>query len=431
MNVYTKEIEKFFSEKGISVGDLIKIKTEKEEIEGRLMPRTYYNPDIVVVKLSNGYNIGISFSRIKDVEKISSIEAIEKEEEKIEFDPKKPKISILSTGGTIASKVDYRTGGVEPLMTASDLFSYVPELKDIANISPKTIMKVFSENMSIEHYEKMTKEIAKEIENESPDAVIIPHGTDTMHYSSSALSFSLQNLPIPVIFVGAQRSSDRGSSDAAVNLISSALFGLENVSGVFVVMHESMDDKTCLSHLGTRVRKMHTSRRDTFKTINTKPVARIYWREKKVEFINKEFVREKNKERTVDVKPNFEKKVALIKIYPGIEGEIIDYLVEKKYKGLVIEGTGLGHAPEYIFDSIKNAAENMVVCMTSQTIYGRINMNVYSTGRDLMRMGVIPCEMLPETAFVKLSWALGNFEEEEVKNILTKNISGEIVERIV
>ncbi len=422
---------KILEEKNIKEGDIIKIETKKGEYIGRLMPRTYYNPDVVVIKLDNGYNIGISFDDITSIEKIQERERIERvEEEKIEKLPGKPEIAILSTGGTIASKVDYRTGGVEPLMTASDLFRYVPELKEIGNIEPKTIMKVFSENMHLEYYEKLSEEIYKEIKN-GRDGIIVAHGTDTMHYSSSAMSFALQNLPIPIVFVGAQRSSDRGSSDAGINLISSAVFSTQDVAGVFVVMHEGIGDETCLSHLGTRVRKMHTSRRDAFQSINTKPVARIFWRERKVEFINKEFVLTRNKDREVEKKNKFEKKVGLVKIYPGISGEIIDLFVDKKYRGLVIEGTGLGHAPEYIFESIKNAAENMIVCMTSQTIYGRVNMNVYSTGRDLLKMGVIPCEMIPETTFVKLSWALGNYNEDEAKTILKKNIAGEIFERII
>jgi glutamyl-tRNA(Gln) amidotransferase subunit D len=196
-------------------------------------------------------------------------------------------------------------------------------------------------------------------------------------------------------------------------------------------MHEGMSDDSCAVHRGVVARKLHTSRRDAFKSVNAKPVARVFWREKKIEWIDRSFVKNRDKARELELKPKFEEKVALIKIHPNFNPEIIDFLIEKKYRGLVLEGTGLGHAPEYTFEAIKRACENMIVCMTSQCIFGRINMNVYSTGRDLLKIGVIPCEMLPETAFIKLAWALGNFDEMQAKEIMRKNIVGEIVERIL
>ncbi len=428
--MYGKKIEEVLKKMKISSGDLIRITTESKVYEGILMPRTFYNPNVLVIKLTNGYNIGIDFKKIKNIQKLESKKEVRKKEVEIKEDPSKSTISILSTGGTIASRVDYRTGGVTPVMGASELFEYVPELKDIANIRPRTIMQVFSENINFENYEKMAEEIAKEIKK-GVDGIIVPHGTDTMHYSSAAMSFALQNLPLPVVFVGAQRSSDRGSSDAAINLISSAIFATSNASGVFVCMHESLSDETCAIHLGTRVRKLHTSKRDAFKTINSKPVARVFWKERKVEWLNKDFVKKRNTQSEVEVKTKFEKKVALIKVHPGLNPEIIDFLIEKKYKGIVLEGTGLGHAPDYCFDALKRACEQSIVCMTSQCIFGRINMNVYSTGRDLLKLGVIPCEMLPEVAFIKLSWALGNFSESDTKVLMQKNIAGEIVKRII
>jgi glutamyl-tRNA(Gln) amidotransferase subunit D len=428
--MYSQEIENFLKDAGIRIGDKIRVICENLTYEGILMPRTFYNPDILVIKLSNGYNIGIEWKKIKRVEKIGSLEKKSRKSEEICFDSAKPVLSILSTGGTIASKVDYRTGGVTPAMTASDLFEFVPELREIANIKPRTILQIFSENMRLEHYEKMAKEVAAEIKD-GVDGIIIAHGTDTMHYSAAALSFALQNIGIPVVFVGAQRSSDRGSTDAAVNLISSAIFACSNVAGVFICMHEGMSDDSCAVHRGVVARKLHTSRRDAFKSVNAKPVARVFWREKKIEWIDRSFVKNRDKARELELKPKFEEKVALIKIHPNFNPEIIDFLIEKKYRGLVLEGTGLGHAPEYTFEAIKRACENMIVCMTSQCIFGRINMNVYSTGRDLLKIGVVPCEMLPETAFIKLAWALGNFDEMQAKEIMRKNIVGEIVERIL
>ncbi len=429
--MYAKEITEILEKKKINVGDKVRVKKGGKIYEGILMPRTFYNPDILVLKLSNGYNIGIKWKSDIEIEKLESVEKKPCDEEvETVYDQAKPLLSVLLTGGTIASRVDYRTGGVKPAMKASELIEAVPEILEIANIEAKTVMQVYSESMNFEHYEKMANEIAKEIKSGN-DGIIVAHGTDTMHYSAAAMSFALQDLPLPVVFVGSQRSSDRGSSDAAVNLISSCIFAANsNSAGVFVCMHETMSDDACAVHLGTRVRKLHTSRRDAFKSVNAKPVARVLWRERKIEWICKEWVKERDERRELKIYPNFEKKVALLKLHPGFNPELINFLLEKGYKGIVLEGTGLGHAPDYCFEAIKRACEQAVVCMTSQCIFGRVNMNVYYPGRDLLKAGVIPCEMLPEVAFIKLAWALGNFGEE-ARKIMQKNIAGEIVERII
>ncbi len=426
--MYSEKIRKVLEKEGVEIGDKVAVVKNGKEYKGILMPRTFYNPNVLVVKLENGYNIGVEFSDDMKIKLLSKFERKRKEREAKEGGGE-GKICILSTGGTIASRVDYRTGAVTPVMSAEELIEAVPELKNIVEIKARSVMQIFSENMNFEHYEKMAKEIYAEIKN-GCKSIVVAHGTDTMHYSSAAMSFALQNLSIPVIFVGAQRSSDRGSSDAAINLISACLFAEHgSASGVFVCMHESMSDEACAIHLGTRVRKLHTSRRDAFKSVNAKPIARVLWRERKIEWIDKSYALEKHEVGEVKLFPKFEKKVALVKIHPGINPEIFDFLLEKKFKGIVIEGTGLGHAPEYVFESIKRVCDKAVVCMTSQCIFGRVNMNVYSTGRDLLSFGVIPCEMLPEVALVKLSWALGNFGEE-AKEIMRKNVAGEIVERI-
>jgi glutamyl-tRNA(Gln) amidotransferase subunit D len=429
MKGYSKTLQEIFAAKEIEVGDRIRIEKNGKTYEGLLMPRIMGDKNVIILKLDNGYNIGIEFNETVKIEKISGHkEKTERGKVEVKPDPTKPTIVILSTGGTIASKIDYRTGAVKPAFTAEDLFEAVPELKEIANIKPKTVMQVYSESMNFEHYEKLAKEIAKEIGK--CDGIVVAHGTDTMHYSASALSFALQNLPIPIVFVGSQRSSDRGSSDAAINLISAILFASANTSGVFICMHENMSDETCVILRGVTARKLHTSRRDAFKSVNTKPVARIFWKEKRIEWIEKPI--ERNKNRKVETKPKFERKVALIKLHPGFDPKLIEFLIKEGYKGLVLEGTGLGHAPDYTFKVIEKACKRMTVCMTSQCIFGRVNMNVYYPGRDLQRMGVVPCEMLPETAFIKLSWLLGNFKDKEkIKELMRKNLVGEIPERIL
>jgi glutamyl-tRNA(Gln) amidotransferase subunit D len=265
---------------------------------------------------------------------------------------------------------------------------------------------------------------------EGYDGIIIAHGTDTMHYTSAALSFALQNLPIPVVLVGSQRSSDRPSSDAASNLIGATLFASHaNVAGVFVAMHASSSDDKIAVHIGTRVRKNHTSSRDAFESIDINPIALIDLNSRSIDMNNNNsssIALPRDKKRTPYVKSRFDERVALIKFHPNFDPSIIDHLVAKGYRGLIIEGTGLGHVSKYCFDSLRNAIEhNMLVYMTSQCIWGRLRMTVYDTGRDLLSIGVIPLNMLSEVAYAKLSWALANFSLEEAKEVMLKDIAME------
>ncbi|MFH0817757.1 MAG: Glu-tRNA(Gln) amidotransferase subunit GatD, partial [Candidatus Micrarchaeota archaeon] len=353
-------------------------------------------------------------------------------------DEKKPVVAILSTGGTIASRVDYRTGGVVPAFSAEDLARAVPELAKIAFIRGKSIMNLLSENIRPEHYKYMAGAIANEIA-EGATGVVILHGTDTMHYTSAVLSFMLKDLSVPVVLVGAQRSSDRGSSDAAMNLICGVTFAANaDYSGVVICMHGALDDKFCHVHQGTRVRKMHTSRRDAFKSIDAKPIATVEYDSGKIEFACEQ---PKRGNLELEVASALEQKVGLLKSYPGMTHKQIKLFRENGYRGLVIEGTGLGHLPakgdenskenDLIFDEVKKLCESgCIVVMTSQCIYGDVNMNVYSAGRDLLKAGVVAGRgMLPETAYAKLMWLLGNFELEKAKEMIAQNINGEIVER--
>jgi len=419
-------------EAGASIGDRIRITSGGLTYEGILMPRAGVCDDKhIVIKLDNGYNIGV---RVTPEMKIQVIEKAERREAKMEAAEGKsirkgdlPSVSIISTGGTIASRVDYKTGAVYPALTAEDLYSAVPELGEVANIRAQVLFSIFSENMTCEHWTKIAETVAKHIE-EGFDGIVIAHGTDTMGYTAAALSFALQKLPVPVILVGSQRSSDRPSSDAAINLTCAVIAaGKAPFAEVSVVMHGSSSDKFCLAHRGTKVRKCHTSRRDAFQSINDKPIAMIK-PSGEITMLTENY-NPRREDNAVEVKAKFDPKVALVKAYPGMAGEIIDFLVDKKYHGIVIEGTGLGHAPYSAFPAIKRAIENGVaVVMTSQCIWGRINMNVYRTGVELLNMGVIPGEdMLPETALVKLMWTLAQTRElSEVRRIMLTNIAGEI-----
>jgi glutamyl-tRNA(Gln) amidotransferase subunit D len=416
---------------GAEVGDLIRITKGNQVYEGILIPRSEYGDDKhIVIKLKSGYNIGVRITPDAKVERVGRGEKPAFVAPPLpEQNPALPKVAIISTGGTIASRVDYRTGAVRPALTASDLYSVVPELANIARIDAQILFSLYSENITPAHWTEMAKAVAEKIA-EGVDGIVIAHGTDTMGYSAAALSFALQNLPVPVIFVGSQRSADRPSSDAATNLTGAVLAAAKApFAEVALAMHETISDKAIIIHRGTRVRKCHTSRRDTFKSVNAQPLAKV--EDNNVVMLTQDF-QKRNPSRKPIVKPNFSEKVALIKFYPGINPAIIDWYVYNDYKAIVLEGTGLGHVSNSFFKPIKRAVEKgVLVAMASQCIWGRVNMNVYDTGRDLLALGVIPLEdMLAETATVKLMWIFGQTDNpEEAKKLLKINIAGEFSQR--
>ena len=412
--------------KDVSIGDSIKIISDLT-YEGILMPRYETSEDShIVLKLKSGYNIGIDLTEIKDIEKVSSPKQVTGKKSVKENDSSLPKILLLSTGGTIASKVDYRTGAVTPALTASDLNDAVPEIASIANIDAEVLFSEYSENLQPEHWVETAKKI-QSVANSDYKGVIVAHGTDTMHYSSAFLSFALSGLKIPVVFVGSQRSSDRPSSDAALNLIAATRFIIKtDAKGVYVVMHNNESDDTISCHFGTRVRKNHTSKRSAFETVGSDPSFLIF-NEKIIKnsthefFVNKSF----NPRLGIDT------KVALVKYHPGYEPKQIDALINLGFKAIIFEGTGLGHVGKTMYDAVKKANEDgLFLGMTSQCIDGRVRMTVYESGRDLLELGITPLEnMIPEVALVKTMWALGNSENSgELKKLLLENIASEFSE---
>jgi len=416
---------------GAEIGDLIRITKGAQKYEGILIPRSEYGDDKhIVIKLRSGYNIGVQITPETCIEKIGKGEKPAFVAPSLpEQNPALPKVAIISTGGTIASRVDYRTGAVRPALTASDLYSVVPELGNIARIEAQILFSLYSENITPAHWTEMAKAIAAQIAN-GVDGVVIAHGTDTMGYSAAALSFALQNLPVPVIFVGSQRSADRPSSDAATNLTGAVLAAAEApFAEVAVAMHETVSDTTIAIHRGTRVRKCHTSRRDAFKSVNTPPIAKV--ENNSLTMLTSDYCKRDPSKKLV-LKPEFSEKVALVKFYPGLNPAVIDWYVENAYRAIVLEGTGLGHVGTSCFKAVKNAVEKgVLVVMASQCIWGRVNMNVYDTGRDLQALGVIPLEdMLAETALVKLMWIFGQTNNiEEAKRLLKTSIAGELSQR--
>ncbi len=433
---YTGEVARILRELGAGVGDRIRIvKPDGTVYEGLLMPRyALASKPIIVVKLDNGYNVGVRWepgTRVELVEKRGARVGEKVTVPLLEESPPpgpKPRVYILGAGGTIASKIEYETGAVRAAMSPEELVEAVPEIAFVADVDAGVLFNILSENMTPEHWERIVEEVARLIEK-GYDGVVVTHGTDTMAYTAAALSFAFhRGLPVPVVLVGAQRSSDRPSSDAAFNLHAAVLTAAKApFAEVTVVMHGETGDTYALAHRGTKVRKMHTSRRDAFQSINALPLAKIYPAEGRIEVIDANYRRRGEQELVVE--NGFERRVALVKYYPGMSPEIIDFLVDRGYRGIVLEGTGLGHVGEWLIESIRRAVEEgVVVVMTSQCLFGRVNMNVYTTGRKLLAAGVIPGDdMLPEVAYVKLSWVLAHTSNpDEAKRMMLENLAGEI-----
>jgi len=429
---YRGRAAEFLKSLPAKVGDRLRIEKEGVVYEGILMPRTELgDPNHLILKLDSGYNAGVRVGKGVKARVVGRgmVPKLGLPPLKLKRDPTKPDVTIVGTGGTIASRVDYRTGAVYPAFTPQEIYSAVPELAELANIRVVEACNVFSEHMTPKLWVKIGRTIAKEL-NRGASGVVVAHGTDTMGYTAAALSFMLQNLFRPVVLVGSQRSADRPSSDAAMNLISaSVVAGKSDIAEVCVVMHGSTEDDFCLIHRGTRVRKCHTSRRDTFQTINDIPLGRV--KGKEIEMFREDYHRASAKGR-VRVDGRLEPRVALVKTTPGMGEEVLEGLLGAGYKGIVLEGTGLGHAPESLFKSIQRATKlGVPVVMTSQCLWGRVNMKVYSTGRDLLKLGVIPGEdMLPEVAYVKLMFVLGRAKGlEEVSELMRASLAGEITPR--
>ena len=431
---YTGRVAKVLAKALAKPGDLVSItRPDGSSFMGTLMPRNEFSgDDIVVLKLDNGYNVGIRLTEGSSLRVLSAGsltshpgEPVSLAEEEVRPPPQR--VLIVGTGGTIASRVDYETGAVNPYMDPKELAASVPEAYRYASVEAEQFMSIFSEDMTPKIWESIADEVYKRLQR-GYEGIVIAHGTDTMAYTAAALSFVFhRGLPGPVALVGAQRSSDRPSSDAAFNLTAAVLVASRAPFGeVAVVMHGETGDTYALAHRGTKVRKMHTSRRDAFQSINDVPLAKVWPYEGKIEMLKRDY-----RPRSKDVAPEngFDDRVALVKFYPGMTSEIIDFLVDRGYHGIVVEGSGFGHVANSIIPSIRRAVESGVpVVITSQTLFGRVDLNVYSTGRRMLQAGVIPAEdMLPETAYVKLSWALHRTRDlKEVRRLMLSNLAGEI-----
>ena len=433
--MYSKKIAGSLKKKNISVGDRIEVSSEKGKFGGLLMPRVRGKAEVLVLKLDNGYNIGIGFegSEVKLIEKRKPAKPEKK------HGGGKGDIAILGCGGTIASKIEYKTGAVYPAITPEELRMTFPEIEDIATIRSKSLFSLLSEDMNSAHWKILANAVVDEIKD-GAKGIIVMHGTDTMTYTSSALSFMLQDLPVPVVLVGAQRSSDRPSSENEMNMMNAVYAAKKDIGEVGVCMHASMNDDFCYLHHGTRVRKMHTSRRDAFHSINSMPIAAVNYANDRFEVLSP--YRKCSPQSRLKVNTKMNDNVAMVYMHPNIKPKLIESLSD--YDGVLLVGTGLGHAPTNPFGdkharpvlpAIKGLIDSEIpVVMSSQTISGRLCMRVYAAGRLLMEAGVIGDSMdwTPEAAYTKLCWVLGQTKDmKKVRELMMTDIAGEISERSV
>ena len=414
----------------VKTGDKVKISTVKEAIEGRLLESS--DSSLYLIKLDSGYNIGVKRDDVTNIEKIREKKKNQEKQMKIKSKKNLPKIDMIITGGTISSRLDPETGGVSWLTSPEDLIKFYPEMFDIVNVGKikKPFMKA-SENMDYKDWQIIAREVVNSLNDKDVEGVIVTHGTDFLHYTGSALSFFLKNLNKPVVLTYSQRSSDRASSDAKLNLLCSAKAAVSDIAEVMLVGHANENDDFCYALLGSKVRKLHSSRRDAFKPVNIRPLAKI-WPDKIEKIVGG---KERNKKK-VKLDDKFNDNIALIKFYPGMDPEIFNFL--EKYDGVVLELSGLGHlaideARKNLLPSLKRLIDaGVIVCGVAQTIFGGLDPLVYSPGRKLIKTGLIFLEdMLAETAYVKLGYVLGKTKNyNEVKKLMLTNIAGEINDRL-
>ncbi|MBI5554112.1 MAG: Glu-tRNA(Gln) amidotransferase subunit GatD [Candidatus Diapherotrites archaeon] len=428
-------IDLFLEEQGLKLGDRVMVSEKgKAVLEGTLAPSEAKGT--LVIKTDAGYKAGFSLESPPQVKKVGEGKPVAKKPPvPVPFREGLPGIVVLHTGGTIASRVDYAVGGVIASFSPQDLVSLVPEITEFANVDCVMVSNMMSEDMRFADYKRMAQAIEEQV-RKGVKGIIVGHGTDTMAYSAAALSFMLRNLPVPVLLVGSQRSTDRPSTDAVFNLLNAAYFIVNtDYCGVGVCMHESVSDGWCVVLPGARTKKLHTSRRDSFKSVNALPVARVNFEEKKIEYFSPDYFRRSAE--PLKVLPEFESRVGILKVFPGMGPEFFDFFSGKGFKGMVLEGTGLGHAPTNTpenqpnYEAIKRfIAKGGVVAITSQCIFGRVNPSVYTNLRRLSQIGCIFCgDMTTEAAYVKLAWLLGNFSAEQARKMMVQDLAGELSER--
>lgn len=377
---------------------------------------------IVTIKLANGYNAGFLPDSIEILEH-SEVKAERKKEPTRKAEG--AKISILSTGGTIASRVDYTTGAVKPSEDIDWLLESAAFNRNGSRLTAefRIIENILSENMKPSNWIAIARKIKTDLD--AGRSVVVLHGTDTMTYTASAMAFMFRSLSHPVVFTGSQRSSDRPSSDSFLNVEGAVSVSSSNLGEVAIAMHSSPSDDCISAMRAVRTRKMHSTRRDAFKPIEEGPMGK--YSNGKLEMYGE--YRPLSGESTLD--DRLEQSVTMTYFYPGLSAGDFESMASGK-KAVVIMGTGLGHIADDLLQSIRRLSrDGTEFMMTSQCIYGRVNPFIYSTGRNLSDAGVTYLgDMLSEVAYVKSMYVLGNFPADRFRELMTSNLRNELLERL-
>ena len=396
---------------------------------GKVIPsHDLTGPRILTLKLESGYNVGVRIGPTSSYRLLGEAPA----RAVADATPGAPGphppggVELLTTGGTIASRVDYDTGGVRPVSGEEEILAFYPDLRDFGPVHITPVLDVLSENITPADWVTLAQKVADAFAR-GAEGVVIAHGTDTLGFTASALSFLLVDLPGPVVLVGAQRSPDRPSSDGPSNLRAAVQVARDRRLGeVVVVMHGGLSDDRFAIHRGTWVRKMHSSRRDAFESRNGPPLGTVD--AGGVHLLPSVRPPAAGPAR---VEGPLDGRGGLLTFYPGLPAVKARQFADG-LRGVVLAGTGLGHVAAEHLSWIREAtARGLVVAMTTQCLEGVVDPFVYATGRELLHAGVVFLDdLLPETAYTKLLWALGHASTpEQVRELLRRDRAGEFHRR--
>lgn len=401
-------------------------------LEGILIPA----PSGVRLKLDSGYNIGI-----RDYEDAEVLAPPSKtgDAAKREIEPPKGKrVLVLLAGGTLSSRVDYATGAVTASIDPAEIHESYPGLFDIAPVEVRFHADWMSGDMRFKHVNSLAEEILPALNDPDVLGVIVTHGTDTLHYTAAGLRFMFSHLPKPVIITGSQRSSDRPSTDARINL-SNAVYAIANWKlkpTVAVLMHASIHERSCVLIEGVAARKNHSSRRDAFASINRPPLALVDFEQDRFETLGAQNYDDPASGDVTLTKLRTGLKIGIAIAHQNMMAE--ELAPYASFDGLILQGTGLGHFPVTaemdaengrILDAIAALAKKIPVVMTRQTIYGVTDMKVYGYGTKLRAAGVVGdgTDLTMEAAYMKLAYLLSS-GEKDVRARMVENLKGEMNE---
>ncbi|MCL2862735.1 MAG: Glu-tRNA(Gln) amidotransferase subunit GatD [Methanimicrococcus sp.] len=420
-------------------GDFVKVEKDGVVFEGRVIPG---EAGYITLKMAGGGYVAGFLEKEVQITLMQTATA-ETEPPKqvvrntakgagIIASPSGKKITIITTGGTIATYLNPETQTVAPSFTGEDILLEVPELEGFADFKIRDVFCLLSENMKPKNWKELAQVIYDEIKA-GADGIIVTHGTDTMTYTAAAAAYMIDT-PVPIVFTGAQRSPDRPSSDNHMNMMCAARAAAGDIAEVLIVMHGSVSDDYCALHRAVKARKMHTSRRDTFKSVNMSPIANMDYFTGELTFLSGFTDYARRGENALKITPLLEEKCAIVKFVPGADAAIFDYYIEKGYKGIVLEGVGLGHVSEDWIPALMRAADKKIpVVVTSQCINGKTALETYETGLAMKDAGVAEAaDQTTEAVFVKLMWLLGQgLDYDKVKELISTKMKGDMSPMII